>query len=172
LVRIQAYCDLPTSLRDRWPLLLVGKWGWNTSEVAEYLQAEARHRGVIHRPYLADHYLPALHNGARALVYPSLYEGFGLPPLEMLACGGAVLASTTGAVAETVGRKAQLIDPLDIDGWRQAMQRIVQDDDWWRALRRGAVEAARLFTWEQCAADTLRVYRDVSGGRTPLKRAA
>ncbi|MGH7226059.1 MAG: glycosyltransferase family 4 protein, partial [Gemmataceae bacterium] len=169
---LQAYCVLPASLRERWPLLLVGKWGWNTSDVAEYLHTQARHRGVIHRPYLADDYLPALYNGARALLYPSLYEGFGLPPVEMLACGGAVLASTAGAVAETVGRQTPLIDPLDLDGWRQAMQRIVQDDDWWQALRRGAVEAARPFTWEQCAADTLRVYRDVCGERTPLKRAA
>jgi len=104
-----------------------------------------------------------LYNGARALVYPSLYEGFGLPPVEMLACGGAVLASTAGALVETVGQKAQLIEPMDLDGWRWAMQRVVEEDDWWQALRRGAVEAVRSFTWEQCAADTLRVYRRLGG---------
>jgi alpha-1,3-rhamnosyl/mannosyltransferase len=104
-----------------------------------------------------------LYNGARALVFPSFYEGFGLPPVEMLACGGAVLASTAGAVAETVGGQAHLIEPLDIDGWREAMRRVVEDDDWWHSLRRGAVESARPFTWEQCAADTLRVYRQLAG---------
>jgi alpha-1,3-rhamnosyl/mannosyltransferase len=97
------------------------------------------------------------------LVFPSLYEGFGLPPVEMLACGGAVLASTAGAVAETVGRQAHLVEPLDVDGWRKAMLRVATDDDWWRGLRRGAVEAARPFTWERCAADTLRVYRHLCG---------
>jgi alpha-1,3-rhamnosyl/mannosyltransferase len=81
----------------------------------------------------------------------------------MLACGGAVLASTAGAVVETVGRQAHLIDADDFDGWRAAIARLTQDDEWWHSLRRGAVEAARPFTWERCAADTLRVYRAVCG---------
>ena len=106
------------------------------------------------------------------MVFPSFYEGFGLPPVEMLACGGAVLASTAGAVVETVGRQAHLIEPLDLDGWRCAMQRVIADDDWRSQLRRGAVEAAAPFTWEQCAADTLRVYRMLCGegkeGTRPL----
>jgi glycosyltransferase involved in cell wall biosynthesis len=67
-------------------------------------------------------------------------------------------------VAETVGRQAHLIEALDIDGWRRAMQRVVEEDDWWRQLRQGAVAAAQPFTWEQCAADTLRVYRQLGGG--------
>src|SRR5262249_27233627 len=94
LLLLKAYCALPPALRERWPLVLVGGWGWNAGAVAEYLHDEARHRGVIHLGYLADEHLPAVYSGARALAYPSLYEGFGLPPLEMLACGGAVLAST------------------------------------------------------------------------------
>ncbi|HEY7312668.1 MAG TPA: glycosyltransferase family 1 protein [Gemmataceae bacterium] len=169
---LQAYCALPASVRERWPLLLVGKWGWNTADVAEYLHNEARHRGVIHRNYIDDRYLPALYNGARALVYPSLYEGFGLPPVEMMACGGAVLASTAGAVAETAGATAPLIDPLDVAGWRDALVRVVEDDDWWLSLRRHAVAASRPFTWERCAADTLRVYRQLCGEGNRLNKAA
>jgi glycosyltransferase involved in cell wall biosynthesis len=169
---LQAYCALPASLRERWPLLLVGKWGWNTADVAEYLHNEARHRGVIHRNYIDDRYLPALYNGARALVYPSLYEGFGLPPVEMMACGGAVLASTAGAVAETAGATAPLIDPLDVAGWRDALVRVIEDDDWWRSLRRHAVAASRPFTWERCAAGTLRVYRQLCGEGQQLDKAA
>jgi alpha-1,3-rhamnosyl/mannosyltransferase len=169
---LQAYCALPASLRERWPLLLVGKWGWNTADVAEYLHHEARHRGVIHRNYIADRYLPALYNGARALVYPSLYEGFGLPPVEMMACGGAVLASTAGAVAETAGATAPLIDPLDVTGWRDALARVIEDDDWWLSLRRHALAATRPFTWECCAADTLRVYRQLCGQGQQRSKAA
>jgi glycosyltransferase involved in cell wall biosynthesis len=77
------------------------------------------------------------------------------------------LASTAGPLVETVGRNAHLIEPLDLDGWRHAMQRVIEDDDWWQALRRGAVEAAKPFTWEQCAADTLRVYRQLCDARVP-----
>jgi glycosyltransferase involved in cell wall biosynthesis len=59
---------------------------------------------------------------------------------------------------------------LDVDGWRQAMQRVVRDEHWWQALRQGAVERARPFTWEQCAADTLRVYRQLGGVQPQTKR--
>jgi alpha-1,3-rhamnosyl/mannosyltransferase len=163
---LQAYCSLPASLRERWPLLLVGSWGWNTAEVAEYYHAEARHRGVLHLGYVAEAHMAVLYNGARALLFPSLYEGFGMPPIEMMACGGAVLASTAEALVETVGRKAHLLSPHDIDAWRAAMQRVVEDDDWWRKLRDGVIEDARPFTWERCAADTLRVYRSLTGTAT------
>jgi alpha-1,3-rhamnosyl/mannosyltransferase len=174
LLLLRAYCDLPRSLRERWPLLLVGSWGWNTSEVADYFHRAARHRGALHVGYVAEEHLAAVYNGARALAYPSLYEGFGLPPIEMMACGGAVLASTAAALVETVGSRAHLIDAADRDGWRDALARVVTDDDWQRDLRRGAEELARPFTWDRCAADTLRVYRALCGdrGHEKTQRAA
>ena len=159
---MRAYCSLPPVYRDAWPLVLVGGWGWNTEDAAEFYHREARHRGVVHFGYLDDDDLPVAYNGARALVFPSLYEGFGLPPVEMLACGGAVLGSTAPAIAETVGGQAHLIHPEDEDGWRAALERVLVDDDWWRSLRHGAVEAARQFTWEHCARQTLQVYRQVA----------
>jgi alpha-1,3-rhamnosyl/mannosyltransferase len=171
---LQMYCTLPAAVRSRWPLLLVGGWGWNTADVAEYLHQEARHRGVIHLGYVAEEHLAAIYNGARALVYPSLYEGFGLPPIEMMACGGAVLASTAGALVETVGNRAHLLAPDDLDGWRGATLRVVSDDDWWRSLKDGARTVARQYTWEQCAAITLGVYRSLCGGQasTPVRADA
>lgn len=176
LTLLRAYCRLPASLRERWPLLLVGGWGWNTADVADYFHAEARHKGVVHLGYVADEHVPALYNGARALACPTLYEGFGLPPIEMMACGGAVLASTAPSLVETVGRKAHLTEATDEDGWSAALERVVTDDDWWSALRAGVEEVARPYTWEECAAETLRVYRAVCGvGTVPLpdrRRAA
>ncbi len=159
LMLMQAYCALPEQVRNRRPLVLAGSWGWNAAAAAEYYHAEARHRGVICLGYIPDAHLPALYNGARALVYPSWYEGFGLPPLEMMACGGAVLASTAGSIVETVGSRAYLIDPADLDGWRTAMLRVLDDDDWWLSLRRGVVDIARPYTWAHCAAETWNVYR-------------
>lgn len=159
LTLLRAYCALPAAVREQFPLLLVGGWGWGAGNVANYLDTEARHKGVRHLGYLAEQHLALLYNGARALAFPSHYEGFGLPPVEMLACGGAVLASTAGAVAETSGTKAHLIDPDDEAGWHQALLRVCTEKDWWAALRSGAVEAARPYTWERCAADTLKTYR-------------
>lgn len=172
LMLLRAYCALPAAVREHFPLVLVGGWGWNSNDVRAYLHDEARHQGVHCLGYLPEEHLPCLYNGARALVFPSFYEGFGLPPVEMLACGGAVLASTAGAVAETAGRRACLIDPDDLDGWNQAMARVCLDDDWWHHLRQGAVEAARPFTWQRCAVETWEVYQRVIVGTPAVRRAA
>jgi alpha-1,3-rhamnosyl/mannosyltransferase len=174
LTLARAYCALPAPVRRRFPLLLAGGWGWRAEPLADYLKDVGEAHGIRHVGYVADGDLPLLYNGARALCFPSWYEGFGLPPLEMLACGGAVLASTAAAVAETAGRAAHLTDPRDEPGWRDALLRVATDDDWWHDLRRGAVEAARPFTWERSAADMLAVYRDVLGLRPaePARRAA
>jgi alpha-1,3-rhamnosyl/mannosyltransferase len=170
LMLLRAYASLPAWLRERYPLLLVGGRGWNSADIHAYLETVGRHKGVLHLGYVHDEQLPTLYNGARALVFPSFYEGFGLPPVEMLACGGAVLASTAGAVAEVAGRKAHLIDPDDAAGWRQAMMRVTTDEDWWLELRRGAIEAAQPFTWERCAVETWAAYEDVLEGEQSRTR--
>jgi alpha-1,3-rhamnosyl/mannosyltransferase len=180
---LQAYCDLPAALRERCPLVLAGGWGWNTQKLADYYHETARHRNVIHLGYVPEASLAALYNGARALVFPSLYEGFGLPIVEMLACGGAVLASTADAVAEVAGRQAHLIDPHDLPGWRDAISRVITDNGWHAYLRQGSIERSRRYSWERCAAETMRVYRQVTDGcydcapstvgtETPLRRAS
>jgi alpha-1,3-rhamnosyl/mannosyltransferase len=168
---LRAYCGLDSALRASWPLVLVGNWGWNAAGVVQYLDDEARHRGVLHVGYVADRDLAALYNGARALLFPSLYEGFGLPAVEMLACGGAVLASTAGAVAEVVGPHAHLIDPADEAGWRDAMRRLVRDEDWRRSLRKGAADWGQSFTWARCAEESWRVYRALAAGEQPAPAA-
>ena len=131
--------------------------------VADFYDDVARHRHVRHLGYVPDADLPALYNGARALVFPSHYEGFGLPPLEMLACGGAVLASTAGALVETVGRQAHMIEAQDLPGWREAMHRVMSDDDWRDKLRHGTQEVAHPYTWQRCASETFRIYNAVLG---------
>ncbi len=160
---LRAYVKLPGEVRERFPLLLVGGWGWNSADVADFLDEEGRHRGVVTVGYLPEEDLGAILNGARALVYPSFYEGFGLPPVEMMACGGAVICSTAGALVETAGGRAHLVEPLDEEGWREALHRAATQDDWLAELRRGAAAAVRHFTWDRCAADTLAAYRAVCG---------
>lgn len=172
LMLLRAYCALPATLRERWPLLLVGGWGWNAKAVADYMDAVAQARGVRHLGYLPDEHLGAVYNGARALCYPSHYEGFGLPPLEMLACGGAVIGSTADALVETVGGQAHLVHPDDLDGWRDALTHVLVDDDWWHALRNGAATKARPFTWERCAAETLRLFHSLCDRAAKQKRVA
>ncbi|MCI0682825.1 MAG: glycosyltransferase family 4 protein [Gemmataceae bacterium] len=172
---MQAYCSLPAAVRQRCPLVLIGCWGWNAASSADYFHREARQRGVIHLGYLAERHLPVAYNGALALCFPSFYEGLGLPPLEMMACGGAVIASTAAAVREAVGDCAHLVDPEDQDGWRDAMLQAATDPEWRQRLRAGAEDHACAFTWERNAAQTLDVYRrlvDQSSVRQPAVFAA
>ena len=163
LTLLRAYCALPDKIRAAYPLLLVGAWGWNSGDVADYLDREGRRRGVRRLGYFPEKHLAVLYNGARALLFPAHYEGFGMPAAEMLACGGAVIASTAGALVEVAGQCSYLIEPGDVDGWRHAMHRAAVDAEWWSSLRRGATQAAERFTWVRCAADTLRTSRRLCG---------
>lgn len=165
---MQAYGDLPQPLREKHPLVLVGGWGWKTERIRDYYETTGRHQGVIKLGYVPDEDLPALYNGARALVFPTQYEGFGLPPLEMLACGGVALCSTAGSVGEIMPRDQRMLSPEDVCAWRDAMRELLTGDDFWRGLRRGSLEHASRFTWENCARQTWDVYRRVTTRKTAI----
>ena len=162
---IRAFIDLPADVRGDCPLILAGPWGWRADADRELFEGPGRAAGARHLGYVPAHQLPALYNAARVLLYPSHYEGFGLPPVEMLACGGAVLASTAVALREVMGPVGKLIEPVDIAGWREAMQLAATDDEYCTSLSRGGTEHARRFNWQRAAQETLAVYRKVLGRR-------
>ena len=118
--------------------------------------------------YVPAEELPAWYNAAHALVYPSLYEGFGLPPLEAMACGTPVIASTASSLPEVVGEAGLLVDPLDVDALAAAMARVLTDPDLREHLRTAGLDRARGFTWEGAARQTVDSYRRalVTGGGT------
>jgi alpha-1,3-rhamnosyl/mannosyltransferase len=170
LMLLRAYCSLPASVRERCPLVLAGGAGWNSADVHAYLHSEGRHRNVRWLGYVEEDLFAALYSGAKALLFPTFYEGFGMPAIEMMACGGAVIGSTADALAEVAsGSSAFLLDPHDEAGWREAMLTAATDDDWLRTLARGAEDHAARFTWQRCAEQTLAAYREVCGAR---RRAA
>jgi alpha-1,3-rhamnosyl/mannosyltransferase len=165
LMLLRAYCRLPAALRERCPLVLAGGWGWNAADVAGYYEKEARHRGVRQIGYVHDQELAGLYSAAQALVFPSLYEGYGLPPLEMLACGGRVLAGDLPAVREVIGAHAWLLDPGDEEAWFKALKAVMAGETPREDSRTG-MEHARQFTWERCARETVRVYEAALGVST------
>ncbi|NJK79434.1 MAG: glycosyltransferase family 4 protein [Chloroflexaceae bacterium] len=115
-------------------------------------------RQRVHFPgYIEDSDLPALLSGAQAFVFPSLYEGFGMPVLEAMACGTPVLTSTISSLPEVAGEAALLVDPLSTDVIAGGLARLLNDAALRDTLRdKGLLHAAR-FTWARCAAETLRV---------------
>lgn len=116
---------------------------------------------VVFTGWVPEEDKPALYSGARALVFPSLYEGFGLPSLEALACGTPVIASNRGSLPEIVGDGGLLLEPDDVEGLTGAIEKLLKDDTLWGDLReRGLAHAAR-FSWEKTARETLAVYREI-----------
>lgn len=124
-------------------LVLCGDAGWGSVS----LPREAEITGYVDRTKLRE-----LYRGARAFVYPSRYEGFGIPPLEAMACGAPVIATRTGAIPEYGLGAALLIDAGDRAGLREALVRILGDQELRRELRTRGAERARTYTWERSAA--------------------
>lgn len=108
---------------------------------------------------------PALLSGATAFVFPSLYEGFGLPPLEAMACGTPVIASNRSSLPEVVGQGGVLVEPTDVEALAGAMEALLTDDALRAELQQKALAQAAKFSWQQTALETLAVYRKVIGGR-------
>ena len=158
---MQAFTQLPAETREACPLLLAGPWGWKSDAERRFYDDIGRHNGIRQLGYVPETDLPAIYGAATALLYPSHYEGFGLPPVEMLATGGTVIASTDAAVQEVCGKFAVFVPPTDADGWRAAMFRIATDKEYRDAVKIGGQEHARQFTWERAADETMAVYRRV-----------
>ena len=140
--------------------------GWMYDEIFTAAESSLKHRSrVIFTGYVADEDLAALYSGAVALVYPSLYEGFGLPALEAMACGTAVITSNTTALPEVVGNAGLVVDPTDADELCEAMLTVVEDDEVRQELGRRGLKRAAEFSWERCAEETARVYHAAAGER-------
>ena len=113
--------------------------------------------------YVPDHDLAAILSLATTLAYPSLYEGFGLPPLEAMACGTPVVAGNRGAIPEVCGDAALLVDPTDEAELAAALAAVLSDEDLRRELARRGLERASGFSWSYSAERTLAVYAEVLG---------
>ena len=118
---------------------------------------------VVFLDYVPPEELPALYAGADLFLLPSLYEGFGLPLLEAMACGIPVIASHAGSLSEVAGDAAVLIDPCDVQGMAGGMEALLGDPGMREALRRRGFEQATRFSWEQTAKLILEILQEVGG---------
>ena len=160
-------------LHERRPevtLVIGGKRQWQTAEIDATFQRLNLERAVHFTGYLDDADLPALYSAAAAFVFPSLYEGFGLPPLEAMACGTPVVTSSTSSLPEVVGDAALTIDPYNIEALADALERVLSDEVLRATLRERGLRRATLFTWPRVARSTRDVYeRVVLGAAHPLE---
>ncbi len=141
-------------------LVIVGRKLWLADEIFAEVQKQRWAEDVILTGYVADEDLPALYRSASAFVYPSLFEGFGLPPLEAMACGAPVVTSDTSSLPEVTGDAALLIDPHDEQSLANALIEVVNNKPLRASLREKGIAQAGKFTWREAAEKTLRLYRE------------
>jgi glycosyltransferase involved in cell wall biosynthesis len=155
---IAAFNQFKLESGSSWQLVLAGS-DWHGAEVVHALVQASPYQRDIHRlGFVPASDLPDWYRAAEALVFPSLYEGFGLPPIEAMACGCPVLSSIRGALEETVGDAAGRLEPEDVSQMQTQLTRFASQPGWRALLRAAGLARATKFDWRTTAAATLAVY--------------
>ena len=156
---VRAYRTVPRELKHEHPLVIVGGKGWRDSEIMRELGAlEDEGEPVRRLGYVDDDELPALYNAAGVFAYPSIYEGFGLPVLEAMACGAAVVTSNTASLPEVAGGAALLADPMSSDSIAAAIRDVLSSPERRVALSTSGRGRARCYSWAASADLLLQVF--------------
>ena len=160
---LQAYAQLRHHHPRHHLVIVVARNFWKNAPVVETVEELALKPWVHFTGFVEEEDLPALYNGADLFVFPSLYEGFGLPPLEAMACGTPVVTSNSSSLPEVVGDAAIMVDPYDVDAIADAMARVLDDPALADDLRQRGLARAGQFSWERMAQETIKVYQHVLG---------
>ena len=157
---LKAFMLLPDELRRMHPLVLAGPSGWGERYFRDDLN-KMRPSGLVREVgYLSETILPAVMRAATVLCFPSLYEGFGLPPLEAAACGTPVVCSRAASLPEVMGDAALYVDPRSAQDIATGLRRVLENEELQASLRRAGPRRAARFTWRKCAADTVAAYQE------------
>jgi len=157
---IDAFGRLPLPMRDRHDLVLAGDFR-RRPELYERVRQAGIEKQTTFTGKVPDDHLIKLYQGATLFVFPSRYEGFGLPVLEAMACGCPVLSSNASSLPEVAGDAAILLDPMDVEGFTREMGRIISDSGLRRDLRERGLARASQFSWDRTARETIAVYREL-----------
>jgi glycosyltransferase involved in cell wall biosynthesis len=157
---LDAYAALPQELHDAFTLVLAGGKGWLDGDIRRRLDELSTLR-IITTGYVSDAELPALYSGARLFVYPSLYEGFGMPPLEAMACGVPVITSNAASLPEVVGEAGLMVAATDTRGLSSAIERVLSDAELAAGMRERGLLRAQGLTWARSARLMLQVLAEL-----------
>lgn len=159
---IRAWSELPLPLRNAHPLVLAGSSGWRNDELRTEIEAAERAGWLRNLGFVEEDRLPALYAGARLFIYPSIYEGFGLPPIEAMASGVPVVVAKRSCLPEVCADAARYVDPDDLTAFAASIEECLTDASWQSDARRRGLERAAEFTWNRCIEDTVAVYYKVT----------
>lgn len=157
----QAYALLPPDIRAHYPLVLAGGLGWMSDGIKREIEMLHLQDQIKFLGYVEQSELPLLYNLATIFAYPSLYEGFGAPPVEAMACGTPVLASRASSLPEVVGDAGLLADPFDVQELSSSLLRLITDGTLRQRLSAAGIERAASFNVEDRAAEVLAIFREL-----------
>lgn len=158
---LRAYRKLLDAYKQDVALVIAGGRGWLSNEVYDLVNDLKLHSDVQFLGGVTSEELPFLYNAACIFAFPSQYEGFGLPPLEAMACGTPVVVSNNSSLPEVVGDAGLLLAPQDVDAWAAGLARMLTDDALWQECAEKGYRRSKTFSWERAARETLEVYHQV-----------
>ena len=160
---LKAYRALPGTIRDCFPLVLVGGKGWLSEDLHAEIERLTADGWLLYFGFVPESDLPLLYAGARLFVYPSSYEGFGLPVLEAMASGVPVVAANRASLPEVSRGAALLPNPDDISDLKGCIETGLEDEAWRMSTQEKGLAVARQYTWDRCVEGTVQVYRKALG---------
>ena len=159
---LDAYALLPQSMRQQWPLVITGYRGWRSEQLHARIEAAVAAGWARYLGFVDAKELPLIYAGARLFVFPSLYEGFGLPILEAMASGVPVVCSNASTLPEVAGDAAAMFTPQDVGTLNQLIAAGLEDEAWRAKARNKGLLRAAEFSWQRCAQETAAVYQEVN----------
>ena len=160
----QAYAELPQSLRENYALVLAGAPGWFSEEIIRQIDALNLPDRILRIGYVDQAHLPELYSLASVFAYLSVYEGFGAPPIEAMACGTPVLCSNSSSLPEAVGDAGILVDPYDVGQIRDGLERVLTDDSVRAQLIAAGNKRTEQYNALDKAREVLKIFEDVAAG--------
>jgi alpha-1,3-rhamnosyl/mannosyltransferase len=157
---LTAWGSLPASFRAEYDLVIAGMPGWHSETTMNRIREAGG--GVRYLGYTSEALLPGLTAGATALVYPSLYEGFGIPVAQAMAAGSPVITSNVSSLPEITNGAAILVDPLSVSELTSAIRRVGESEDLRATLREAGRKQAARFTWDAAASASLQYFSEIA----------
>lgn len=158
---LAAYEVLPTKLRDMWPLVIIGYKGWKSDATRKKIDAGVSKGWIRYLGFVAENQLPLLYAAAKLFIFPSRYEGFGLPVLEAMASGVPVICTDSSSLPEVADGCALLFNANDQKALTEHLMRAFEDADWRAQASIKGLSRANEMTWLACAQNTIKVYESV-----------
>jgi glycosyltransferase involved in cell wall biosynthesis len=150
-----------SQIRKNYSLVLAGGKGWKNENIQRLITDEGIGNDLVITGYISREELRTLYSFASCFVFPSVYEGFGIPLLEAMACGAPVVCSNSSSLPEVAGNAAIMVDPYDIDGFSVAMEKVIENGDLRNNMIQNGLERVKQFSWEKAARETLQVYEKI-----------